>query len=130
MLDYGRPTRHKTPAMFLFLLLGLAVFLWGLQYKLSLYQSEAAQRAVPAAKLLSQKEWTLANAGKRSLVRGLFAPAVPRKKLLLAKVLLDPSVYDEFQSEREDLVATSVCDRTLCPCDRKTTRPRAPPITL
>ena len=38
------------------MLVGLAVILWGIQYKLSLYHSVAAQRVIPAAKLLSQKE--------------------------------------------------------------------------
>ena len=38
-------------------LMSLAVFTWGLQYKLSLYKaSEQAKPTIPAAKLLSQKE--------------------------------------------------------------------------
>ncbi len=37
-------------------LLGTAVFMWGLGYKLSLYQSVAVHHAEPAARLLSQKE--------------------------------------------------------------------------
>jgi hypothetical protein len=35
---------------------GFAVFLWGVQYKLSLYCSETTQRSIPAAKLLSESE--------------------------------------------------------------------------
>jgi hypothetical protein len=40
-----------------FLMLSLAVFGWGLQYKLSLYQSkDSITHQAPVAKLLSQKE--------------------------------------------------------------------------
>jgi hypothetical protein len=53
--------RHagKTPTIlfaFVFLLI-LGIFSWGLEYKLSLYQTAQTQQlTVPAAKLLSQKE--------------------------------------------------------------------------
>lgn len=50
------PTDRKSLAHLLFVLLGLAVVLWGIQYKLSLYRSATVQRSIPTAKLLSQKE--------------------------------------------------------------------------
>ena len=38
------------------MLLACTVVFWGVQYKVSLYRSPAAQRSIPAAKLLSQDE--------------------------------------------------------------------------
>ena len=67
--------------MFL-LMLGLAVFAWGLHYKLSLYRSAAAHQRQPAAKLLSQKERPSAVMRmERLLYHGLPAPVVTRRAL-------------------------------------------------
>jgi hypothetical protein len=55
MLKFQSTPRHTAQTLILGVL-GLAVFVWGLHYKISLYQSEAAQRSVPAARLFSQKE--------------------------------------------------------------------------
>jgi hypothetical protein len=54
MLKVQSTPRHKAQTLILGVL-GLAVFVWGLHYKISLYQSEAVQRSVPAARLFSQK---------------------------------------------------------------------------
>jgi hypothetical protein len=49
------------------LMLSLAVFGWGLQYKLSLYQAKnSISHQAPEAKLLSQKERPAAALGTRS----------------------------------------------------------------
>jgi hypothetical protein len=57
MSDAKMPPRTmKTQASLLiriaFLILGLAIFAWGLQYKLSLYQSSTDQHPVSVAKLI------------------------------------------------------------------------------
>jgi hypothetical protein len=48
--------RHPSPAWRLALLLALAVSVWGLHYKLSLYYPPSKGVRGPAARLLSQKE--------------------------------------------------------------------------
>lgn len=55
-MTFGGTTRHKYPALLLAVMLGFAVFFWGLQYKLSLYHAAGAPPCAPAAKLLSQRE--------------------------------------------------------------------------
>ncbi len=58
------------------LMLSLAVFGWGLQYKLSLYQSkDSITHLAPEAKLLSQKERPAATQGLAA--RSPEAPAFP-----------------------------------------------------
>jgi hypothetical protein len=54
--------RHSSPAWRLALLLALAVSVWGLHYKLSLYYPSATGVRGPAARLLSQKERPVASA--------------------------------------------------------------------
>ena len=56
MVALDRTIRHRNPLWGLVAILGLAVFLWGLHYKLSLYHPAAIQHTAPAAKLLSQWE--------------------------------------------------------------------------
>lgn len=51
-----RGTRQRLNVLSLALLLSLTVFLWGLNYKVSLYYAQTSRHAVPAAKLLSQRE--------------------------------------------------------------------------
>jgi hypothetical protein len=58
-------------------LLGSAVFLWGLGYKLSLYQPVAAHHSEPAARLLSQKERPAAVLHVDRLLRGGKSPHHP-----------------------------------------------------
>ena len=55
-------SRHNRPAWSVALLLALAVSVWGLHYKLSLYRPAALRARGPAAKLLSQKERPTASA--------------------------------------------------------------------
>lgn len=56
LLTADRTNRPNAPALFFVLILAFAVCSWGLRYKLSLYHAAGARPAVPAAKLLSQKE--------------------------------------------------------------------------
>ncbi len=49
-------TRSRNPALNFAVLLALAVFCWGLHYKLSLYHPVNHQGSTQAAKLLSQRE--------------------------------------------------------------------------
>jgi hypothetical protein len=77
---------------FLFLALAGAVFTWGLQYKLSLYDGpHAPSHAMPVAKLLSQNEQS--NVAEKVFFRGL-APAgkipycVPAIQFRLSLLLL------------------------------------------
>jgi hypothetical protein len=94
LLTFDCSTRRTSRALFLFLMLGLAVFLWGISYKLSLYRSEVAQRAIPAAKLLSQKERPSSNlnckdscllTGRfRALARRTFRSRIMPSRLILA----------------------------------------------
>ena len=69
---------------FLFLGLALFVFVWGLQYKVSLYDPPQSQsRTIPAAKLLSENEWAsvtgnvlvnLADPGAQPVMHFLLGP--------------------------------------------------------
>jgi hypothetical protein len=71
VLTLDRTTRHRHPLLVLAAMLGLAVFLWGLQYKLSLYHSVTIHHATPKAKLLSQRERPVPSGGiERHLVFG------------------------------------------------------------
>ena len=56
LLTVDTTTRRTAPALFFVLMLAIAVFSWGLHYKMSLYCPKATQSNVPVAKLLSQKE--------------------------------------------------------------------------
>jgi hypothetical protein len=68
MLAAIRPNRLSPFAVASVLLIGLAVFGWGLSYKLSLYQApHSVARRTPEAKLLSQKERVVASSQAVSL---------------------------------------------------------------
>ncbi|MBS1799513.1 MAG: hypothetical protein JSS95_06765 [Acidobacteria bacterium] len=57
MMKHEGSSRTSFIAAFAILMLAIAVFGWGTQYKLSLYrQSEKLHSSIPHAKLLSQKE--------------------------------------------------------------------------
>jgi hypothetical protein len=61
LLTLDNKTRSRNPALTLAVLLGLAVFFWGLSYKLSLYHTVKNEQAAQAAKLLSQRERPASN---------------------------------------------------------------------
>jgi hypothetical protein len=73
------------------LMLSMAVFGWGLQYKLSLYQAkDSISHLTPEAKLLSQKERPVA--AKAMDVRPSELPAFPLLPALLMAALT-PGLY-------------------------------------
>jgi hypothetical protein len=77
------------------LFLSMAVFGWGLQYKLSLYQGkDSITHLAPVAKLLSQKERP---AGGQTLVRPADDPAWP------VVVLMAALAFGWFQSAARSL---------------------------
>jgi hypothetical protein len=75
----GNPRRKRYCAFLLsfgLLTLSMAIFGWGLQYKLSLYQGKGSiTHLTPEAKLLSQKERPLA--GQVQSTRPVEPPAFP-----------------------------------------------------
>jgi hypothetical protein len=109
------PNRRISPAAALgILLVALAVFGWGLQYKVSLYQSPVASaNASPHANLLSQKERLTPS---RASDIGGFEPSSacasfdPPAMLLIALILAFLSM--EFQI-RSTMVATIACGRKM-----------------
>jgi hypothetical protein len=88
-------TRRKRYCAFLLsfglLVLSMAVFGWGLQYKLSLYQGKnSIAHSTPEAKLLSQKERPLV--GQVQSTRPVEPPALPVFPALLM-VTLTAALY-------------------------------------
>ena len=72
-----------------FAFLSIAVFGWGLHYKLSLYQSEASiGQSSPAAKLLSQKEQAEPAISAEERSDGLAHTALPHLPWLAALALM------------------------------------------
>jgi len=96
-LNLRRAQRRTAKCLpFLWVVLGFAVFAWGLQYKLSLYPGElAVPHRVPTAKLLTNDK----QQGKAQAQMGLYLPdhgpqweavawLVPSLLLLLSALLL------------------------------------------
>lgn len=89
-MQFSGHTRRKRYCAFLIsfglLTLSMAVFGWGLQYKLSLYQAKSsAAHLTPEAKLLSQKERPLV--GPVQTTRPVEPPAFPFFPALLMVAL-------------------------------------------
>ena len=74
MLILNPTSRRRFPVLMFALVLGSAVFFWGLGYKLSLYHSVAANHSEPAARLLSQKERPTQALHLEALFRGGNSP--------------------------------------------------------
>jgi len=85
---FDAKTRRAKPALFL-VMLALAVFGWGLHYKLSLYRSRShLARPAQAAKLLSQKERPVSGLQvERLLSRGSLLPAASQRTVAGAAAL-------------------------------------------
>jgi len=131
LLLSNKTNRQQLPALLLVLLLGFAVFLWGMRYKLSLYQSDAAQRAVPAAKLLSQKERPVSSDKlANSFIAGQPLCAVFHKTPRNTHTALPADAYLEGSYLSEELLdkAHGRCVLQL-PCALSSS-PRAPPIAV
>jgi hypothetical protein len=65
------------------LILAFAVFGWGLQYKLSLYEPDSVSTQIPHAKLLSPKERPVSTIDLNSVL-----PASPQPKLAIFPIFL------------------------------------------
>jgi hypothetical protein len=115
--------------MFL-LMLALAVFAWGLHYKLSLYRSEATQ-CQSVAKLLSQKERPFAGTEtERLLLRGLPGPVITSRASATSVAVLPAAGDPAFLGGHAGFVereANQVAEpfRHHDPFD-----PRGPPATV
>jgi len=110
------------------LVLALAVFAWGLQYKLSLYHSEARRTGVPEAKLLSPRERpaSIAQLEAASLTCPLFSTTdrytVPTAAALPSDSYLDVGLrIEHFLRPQQDPSAPRFRFFSL-------SNPRAPPI--
>ena len=101
MLTLDSKTRSRNPALTFAVMLVIAVFCWGLHYKLSLYHTVKNQGAAQAAKLLSQRERPDSNLkiercwGRGRPVRGVphTSPSYPHWALLAPTYFEVPSRY-------------------------------------
>ncbi|MGC2402444.1 MAG: hypothetical protein WA510_21800 [Acidobacteriaceae bacterium] len=77
------------------LMLSMAVFAWGLQYKLSLYKThQSITHVAPEAKLLSQKERPVTGQAVDAAPTPLPLPAaLPAALLLLAMTATTPGLF-------------------------------------
>ena len=123
-------TRRKSPALMLAMALAFAVFVWGLQYKVSLYYSAAAQHAIPAAKLLSQRERPLASAPlERRTLDGLPLAAFTGKSLHGTVADLPANAHLETMDRSGERLRTQASFRASDSRHFSRIAPRAPPIT-
>lgn len=120
-------TRLKYPALMLVVMLGSAVFIWGLGYKLSLYHRVTAQRSTPAAKLLSQEERPALSVKTGSLFGiGKSLQDAPHKTLSHTHLARLDAAHLGVAGEPGELTGTS---RPLAqrPWHITSSSPRAPP---
>jgi len=126
LLKFVRTNRIKSPALLLFTMLSFAVFLWGIQYKLSLYHSEVVRRAVPVAKLLSQKERpSFSTQLERFLLTEHPVPKAPSRNFFTTQE--SPTQF-AISIRLERTVRLPDCGPTPKPHDIDLSSPRAPPI--
>jgi hypothetical protein len=126
---FDAPSQRNSPKSLLALMLGFAVFLWGVQYKLSLYYSEATQRAIPAAKLLSESEQPISSVQlDRFLAVGHPLSAAARKPIHDASIAATEDVhlshFDRSVEMWQQCYQAATCFPRLIQSN-----PRAPPIT-
>jgi hypothetical protein len=85
------------------LMLAMAVFAWGLQYKLSLYKSNTIAHTAPEAKLLSEKERPLAAQALDTQAPQLPAlPLAPALMVLAMALAFDPAMgyFRSYDAQR------------------------------
>lgn len=128
VLTLNPTSRRRPSALTLAVLLGTAVFMWGLGYKLSLYQPVAVHPTEPAARLLSQKERPAPVLPLEGLFRSGKAPhrAVPPTLSPTDLARLDPI-------HLEAAAAPGALPRPSTPLPQQPQRiigsgPRAPPL--
>jgi len=110
-------------------MLGVAVFCWGLHSKLSLYQSAAAQRGVPVAKILSQKERAVENAPmERLLAGGSVVTFTHEGGNAGASALLLPANLPLISKMSGEILGPATAPEVLL-LRRAQSGPRAPPFT-
>jgi hypothetical protein len=102
VLTLESKTRRRYPALALAVMLGLAVFMWGLHYKLSLYHAAGSHQTAPSAKLLSQKERPASSFKIESRVVAQYRPqflsrAIPFHQHWAYLAALSPEVAGRFQ---------------------------------
>jgi hypothetical protein len=127
---FDTSSQRRSPRSLLALMLGFAVFLWGVQYKLSLYCSEATQRTIPAAKLLSETEQLISSAQlNRFLAVGRPLSIATRKPIHGASIAATEDVrLSHFVRSVEmwqQFYQAATCFPRLIQSN-----PRAPPITV
>lgn len=128
MLTLNPTSRRRPSSLTLAVLLGSAVFFWGLGYKLSLYQPAAATHSEPAARLLSQKERPAPVLHLDRLFRSGKALHHPSPRILSPT---DLARLDPVQLEASGTPAALAGPSTSSPpLPQRITRssPRAPPI--
>src|SRR5271155_2851353 len=98
-MDLPSSTRPRVPRLtFVLFGLSISVFIWGLQYKLSLYNPPlCASHQIAKAKLLSENE--RASAAASTLISGLhFRGAVPQAWILFTGLTIWASVLCEVSN--------------------------------
>lgn len=130
VFQFDRLARRSLLASLLVLMLGFAVFWGGLKYKLSLYLSEDAQRAIPAAKLLSESERSISNVQiERLLTASHTLRTVVRKPFHNASAALHadvrPVVFDQSETVQQYLDPDASQRLHII-----RSNPRAPPVVV
>ena len=130
MPRFRRTTRRIAQTSIL-AILALAVFAWGLQYKLSLYRPEVNQSSLLAAKLFPPKERLVSSAQRqRTLCAGRPASLISRQLFTSASAALPTSGFAVRRPEyaqRVKLRSTPVEARSPY---RDLQNPRGPPIAV
>ena len=113
---------HRNRLLFSIFALLLAVFLWGLQYKMSLYHgAEQSRSAAPPAKLLSEAEYP---SSLRAVVSFL-----SKSRLKVTVVPAVPSVFHAALAHREHNAPLDVQDVLSPACAFSQFLPRPPPLS-
>jgi hypothetical protein len=127
---FDASSQRRTPRSSLALMLGFAVVLWGVQYKLSLYCCEATHRTIPAAKLLSESERPISSVQLEGLLAaGRPLSIIVRQSFSNASIALLAAERPvaAYQSTRMPREVDQNASRFL---HMVSSNPRAPPIPI
>jgi len=103
----------------------LAVFSWGLRYKLSLYGSASVRQHTPAAKVLSQRERATQVSGSHRLLNGPMRTPAGNGHAFAAEAAAVP-IRVVPAAVRLDIPPLRV--QVAAPVGRGPSAPRAPPF--